>query len=200
MNLFQKIMKPKLVIASSNIGKINEFKELLSDFPLIVLGQPKDLVVTETGSTFAENSRLKAIEAALATGEIALSDDSGLSVFALDGAPGIYSSRYGNSDSERIGRLLKELKSFDNRSAFFSASLCLASPKGEILFEVEGRCNGVILREPIGEFGFGYDPVFQVDGTGLTFSQMSPNQKKVFSHRGRAFSALIPGLKEIFKF
>ncbi len=200
MNRSQEIKTSTLIIASNNDGKISEFNQFLSDFPLTILGQPKELDVQETGSTFAENARLKALAAAKATGFISLADDSGLSVQALNGAPGIYSSRYANNDSERISRLLKELKFSDDRSAFFSASLCLASPNGEILLEVEGRSNGVITHEPRGRFGFGYDPIFEVNGTGLTFAEMDLDQKQQISHRGRALYNLKPGLKIIYNF
>ena len=187
-----------LVIASTNEGKIQEFKRLLSSYPLLVIAQPGGLEVEETGNSFVENARLKAIAAARHTGEIALADDSGLCVEALGGAPGVYSSRYANTDRERISRLLNQLKNFSNRSAFFSAALCVASPNGKILLEVEGRCDGVIANEERGTDGFGYDPIFEVKDTGLTFSEMGFNQKQKISHRALAFQALIPGLKNIF--
>ncbi|WP_269622351.1 RdgB/HAM1 family non-canonical purine NTP pyrophosphatase [Prochlorococcus marinus] len=187
----------KLVIASANDGKINEFKNFLSNFPLVILGQPPDLKVQETGVSFMENARIKALAAASATGEISLADDSGLSVLFLNGAPGIYSSRYAKNDSERIKRLLKELELCDNRSAYFSSALCIASPNNEILVEVEGRCDGVITNLPRGTNGFGYDPVFEVDGTGLTYAEMELNQKEALGHRGRAFKALTPYLKRL---
>ncbi len=198
MNQGKERNVPFLIIASTNKGKINEFKKFLSEFPVIVIGQPKELVVDETGSTFVENARLKAIAAAQFSGSIALADDSGLRVEALNGAPGIYSSRYANCDSERVSKLLKELKFAENRKALFCAALCLASPNGEVLLEVEGQCNGLITKEPRGELGFGYDPIFEVDGTGLTFAEMDPSQKNHVGHRGLALDALKPGLNMIF--
>ena len=187
-----------LVIASTNEGKVQEFKKLLSSYSLLVIAQPNTLEVEETGKRFIDNARLKAIAAARHTGEIALADDSGLCVEALGGAPGVYSSRYANTDRERISRLLNQLKNVSNRSAFFSAALCVASPNGKILLEVEGRCDGVIANEERGTDGFGYDPIFEVKDTGLTFSEMGFNQKQKISHRALAFQALIPGLKKIF--
>jgi len=189
-----------LLIASANKGKIKEFKRFLSDLPLELVAQPEGLKVEETGISFAENARLKAIAVARSTGEIALADDSGLSVKSLNGAPGIFSTRYANSDSERIVRLLKDLEEFSDRSAFFSAALCLASPTGKVLFEVEGICNGLISYKPRGKNGFGYDPVFEVNGTNLTYAEMEPQQKKLLGHRGRALEGLLPGLKKIFDF
>ncbi len=189
-----------LVIASTNEGKVQEFKKLLSSYPLLVIGQPDTLEVEETGKRFIDNARLKAIAAARHTGEIALADDSGLCVEALGGAPGVYSSRYANTDRERISRLLNQLKNFSNRSAFFLAALCVASPNGKVLLEVEGRCDGVIANEERGNDGFGYDPIFEAKDTGLTFSEMGFNQKQKISHRALAFQALMPGLKKIFNF
>ncbi len=186
-----------LVIGSSNKGKVNEFKTLLSNYPLLICAQPDGLDVEETGKDFIENARLKAIAAARYTGEIALADDSGLCVQALGGAPGVYSSRYASTDRERIARLLRELKNFSNRSAFFLAALCVSSPNGEVLLEVEGRCDGFIASEPKGNGGFGYDPIFKDKATGLTFSEMGINQKQKISHRALAFKALEPGLKKI---
>ncbi len=189
-----------LVVASKNKGKIKEFKRLLSDFSLLIKGQPENLEVKETGNTFSENARLKALSVSRYSNEIALADDSGLCVESLDGAPGIFSSRYANSDFERISRLLKDLEGCSNRRAFFSCALCIASPIGEILVEVEGRCDGLIVNKPRGKNGFGYDPIFEVLGTQLTFSEMSSYQKEVKSHRTDAFNKLVPELKKIFNF
>ncbi len=189
-------MKTSLVVASGNFGKVKEFRELLAELPLTVLPQPDGLVVDETGTTFAENARIKALTVSSYTEELVLADDSGLSVQALNGAPGIYSARYAKTDSERINRLLKELEPFDDRNAVFTAALCI-SKKGKIILEVEGRCNGVITTTPRGEEGFGYDPVFEVLDLGKTFAEIGIKQKRLFGHRGKAFELLMPGLKKI---
>ena len=186
-----------LVIASGNAGKIREFEGLLKALPVTVQPQPAGLEVEETGSTFAANARLKAIAVAHATGEWALADDSGLSVDALDGAPGVHSARYAPTDPERIARLLQALNSSSQREAHFCAALCIAAPDGRVLLEVEGRCQGRITTTPRGEQGFGYDPIFEVDGTGLTFAEMPLAEKKQHGHRGRAFTALEPQLREL---
>lgn len=186
-----------LVIASGNAGKIREFGRLLANLPITVESQPDGLEVDETGTTFAENARLKAITVAKQTQQWALADDSGLSVKALDGAPGIYSSRYADNDQARISRLLDELGEEGTRTAHFSAALCIAAPDGTVLVEVEGRCHGVITRAPRGQQGFGYDPVFEVDGTDLTFAEMNDEQKRTVGHRGRAFALLEPQLKQL---
>ena len=186
-----------LVIASGNAGKIREFEGLLKALPVNVRPQPEGLEVEETGTTFAANARLKAIAVARATGEWALADDSGLSVDTLDGAPGVHSARYAPTDPERIARLLTALNGSSQRKDHFCAALCIAAPDGRVLLEVEGRCQGQITRTARGEQGFGYDPIFEVDGTELTFAEMPLAEKKQHGHRGRAFAALEPQLREL---
>ena len=186
-----------LVIASGNAGKIREFAGLLEHLPLTVKPQPEGMEGEETGLTFAENARIKARAVAAATGHWSLADDSGLSVDALDGAPGVFSARYAESDPARIARLLQELGDTDNRSAYFSAALCIAAPDGSVLVEVEGRCDGVITTTPRGAEGFGYDPIFEVLGTGQTFAEMDRERKKSHGHRGRAFTLLEPQLHQL---
>ena len=186
-----------LVIASGNQGKIREFESLLSDLPLLVRPQPPGLEVEETGSTFAANAQIKALAVAAATGEWALADDSGLSVDALDGAPGVHSARYAPTDPERIARLLQALGDQQVRTARFCAALCIAAPDGSVLLEVEGRCEGHITHSPRGDQGFGYDPIFEVDGTSRTFAEMSLKEKKSHGHRGRAFTLLEPQLRQL---
>ena len=186
-----------LVIASGNQGKVREFEGLLSGLPLKVKAQPEGLDVEETGLTFSANARIKALTVAAKTGEWALADDSGLSVDALDGAPGVHSARYAPSDPERIARLLQALKPGDNRNARFCAALCVAAPDGTVLLEVEGDCKGRITRSPRGDQGFGYDPIFEVEDTHKTFAEMSLQEKKSHGHRGRAFALLEPRLRQL---
>ena len=196
-----------LVIASGNAGKVREFAALLAGLGLEIRPQPEGLEVEETGQTFVENARLKAIAVARATGCLALADDSGLAVDALDGAPGVHSARYAPSDPERIARLLAELAAANQqrtaaglaaqRSARFTAALALADPSGQLLLEVEGHCPGEILETARGSGGFGYDPVFLVPETGLSFAEMDKATKARLGHRGRAFALLEPGLREL---
>ncbi|MFZ9266069.1 MAG: RdgB/HAM1 family non-canonical purine NTP pyrophosphatase [Vulcanococcus sp.] len=191
-----------LVIASGNAGKVREFGKLLADLGLEIQPQPAGLEVEETGSTFAENARLKAEAVARATGCWALADDSGLSVDALGGAPGVHSARYADTDGGRIERLLQELaaagaQTAEARRAHFTAALALANPQGDVVLEVEGLCPGQILEAPRGEGGFGYDPVFFVPEAGLTFAEMPHSQKADLGHRGRAFAALKPRLQAL---
>jgi XTP/dITP diphosphohydrolase len=191
-----------LVIASGNAGKVREFGALLADLGLEIRPQPEGLEVEETGASFAENARLKAEAVARATGCWALADDSGLSVEALGGAPGVQSARYADTDAARIARLLRELaaagaSSPEARTAHFTAALALADPSGQVVLEVEGLCPGTILEAPQGAGGFGYDPVFHVPEAGLTFAEMDHSQKAELGHRGRAFAALQPQLRQL---
>jgi XTP/dITP diphosphohydrolase len=193
-----------LVIASGNAGKVREFGALLADLGLETRPQPQGLEVEETGATFAENARLKAAAVAQATGQWALADDSGLSVDALGGAPGVHSARYANGDAARIERLLQELAtagalSPTARSARFTAALALANPAGEVVLEVEGHCPGQILEAPRGSGGFGYDPVFFVPEAGLSFAEMPHSLKSQLGHRGRAFGLLKPQLQGLIQ-
>tara|TARA_Y100001968_G_scaffold136503_1_gene124597 strand:+ start:48485 stop:49093 length:609 start_codon:yes stop_codon:yes gene_type:complete len=190
--------RTSLIIASSNPGKLKEFKRLFAEFSLNILPKPIGLDVDETGKSFAENARIKALTIARKTGELALADDSGLCVDSLNGAPGIYSSRYANNDLQRINRLLEELKPYKNRKAHFKTAICLAY-KDETLIEVEGRCEGLITFMPRGKEGFGYDPIFEELISGKTFAEMEPEQKKSIGHRGKAFKLLIPHFKDIIE-
>ena len=203
MHTSDRVSSPvtKLVIASGNAGKVREFSHLLAALDLEIRPQPPGLEVEETGSTFAENARLKATAVAKATGHWALADDSGLCVDALGGAPGVHSARYAESDRARISRLLVELAAANgctdpepgqgNRRAQFVAALAVADPSGAIQLEVEGHCPGEILTGPRGEGGFGYDPVFVPQGGALTISQLDELAKNQASHRGQALQSLL---------
>ncbi|HGY5536364.1 MAG TPA: RdgB/HAM1 family non-canonical purine NTP pyrophosphatase [Prochlorococcus sp.] len=194
-----QISKRILIIASGNAGKIREFSNLLAHIPLEIRPQPTGLHVEETGSSFSANARIKATAVAAATGQWALADDSGLSVAALNGAPGVHSARYAENDEARIARLLNELEAAksSDRSAHFTAALAVADPSGKIRLEVEGECPGMILKTPRGEGGFGYDPVFYVPEVGQTFAEMEKVAKARLGHRGRAFNALEPELSQL---
>ena len=187
----------KLIVATGNPGKLREIQRYLQDLPWKLQLKPAEIEVVETGTTFQANAALKASQVAKATGEWAIADDSGLVVEALNGAPGIYSARYGTTDRERIERLLRELGNSNQRRARFVCAIALARPDGTIALETEGICEGEILSQPAGHGGFGYDPIFYVPQQQQTFAQMSPELKNKLSHRGQAFAALLPQLKEI---
>ena len=194
-----------LIIASSNSGKVREFRELLTIANLEVLPQPENFDVDETGITFAENARIKASAVAKATGQWAIADDSGLCVEALGGAHGVHSARYGNTDLARIERLLAELEAINSadqenindtkflakREAYFVSSLAISDPSGTIRFQAEGRCKGSILKTPSGKEGFGYDPIFYVPELQKTFAEISIDLKHKHVHRGKAIRELI---------
>jgi len=192
---------PNLIVATSNPGKIQEMRPYLgSTLPNWQLQlKPNELEIEETGSTFLENACLKAAQVASALGEWAIADDSGLSVDALNGAPGIYSARYGPSPQACIDRLLKELQGNLNRQAHFTCALAVARPDGSIALQTEGICPGEILTVQRGEGGFGYDPVFYLPEYRTTFAEMSVELKNQVSHRGLAFQQLVPDLVALLR-
>ena len=186
-----------LVIASHNKGKVREIRELLAPFALTIkgadeLGLPEP---EETEPTFVGNALLKARAAANASGEVALADDSGLAVKALDGAPGIYSARWAGETKDfafAIARVERELKAKNARdtAAKFVCVLALAKPDGETAV-FEGDVEGTLIFPPRGSKGFGYDPIFVANGMTETFGEMDPAVKHAMSHRARAFARLL---------
>ncbi|MEB3309840.1 MAG: RdgB/HAM1 family non-canonical purine NTP pyrophosphatase [Snowella sp.] len=182
----------KLVVATGNPGKLAEMQAYLGGLDWELVLKPADLEIEETESTFMANACLKASQVAKALGQWAIADDSGLAVDALNGAPGLYSARYGKTDQERIERLLRELGDNANRNAQFICAVAIARPDGSIAAQSEGICPGEILKEVRGKGGFGYDPIFYVAEYQKTFAEMSAAQKHEISHRGRAFASLLP--------
>lgn len=190
-------MLHNLVVATGNPGKLQEMQAYLADLDWELTLKPAELEIQETGDTFAANACLKASQVAQVTENWAIADDSGLQVDALNGAPGIYSARYGKTDQERISRLLKELGDFKNRQAQFVCAIAIARPDGTITLQAEGHCHGEILHAPCGSAGFGYDPIFYVPAYQMTFAEMPPDLKHKISHRGQAFQNLLPQLKQL---
>ncbi len=179
----------KLIIATSNPGKFREFREILGDFAREIVFAPEisRLVVEETGKSYAENAMLKARAWAEASGLPCLADDSGLEVNALNGAPGLFSARAAlGRDTDRVTWLLSSLAGVSDRSARFSAALCLCVPNDYTLI-TEGFCYGKITESPHGTNGFGYDPVFLPEGYALTFAELDSSTKNRISHRADAF-------------
>lgn len=194
-----------LMLATRNAKKRREIVDILGDLPL-ELGdlsdQPDVPEVEETGTTFEENARLKAVAVAKATGAWALGEDSGLVVPALKGRPGVYSARYAGNQSDDAAnnaKLLAELGPLpdDRREAYYVCTAALADPSGEVKAVVDGQCHGVILREPRGTGGFGYDPLFLIPEFHQTFGELSPRVKHALSHRARALTRLRPVLARI---
>lgn len=184
-----------LVIATHNEGKKKELCDLLTGFPVRIkslndFGTLPE--VEESGNTFDQNAYLKAATMARILGLPALADDSGLIVEALDGAPGVHSARYAGqyaTDEQRYMKLLKEMDGRNDRRAAFVCVVSIAVPTGAAL-TYEGRCEGLIAREPAGENGFGYDPIFYFPPLGRTFAQLSGHEKNKVSHRGKALKEI----------
>ena len=194
-----------ILVATTNAGKVRELRAMLgdsvgwktlADFPGV--GE-----VEEDGATFAENARKKATEYAGATGLWTLADDSGLVVDALGGAPGVQSARFSGDagpggDRRNIAKLLRLLEGVppEKRTARFVCHLCLASPE-RVLVETQGTVEGLIVDEPVGDNGFGYDPVFFVGTLGRTVAQLPDDEKNAISHRGNAIRRFMPLLNEV---
>ena len=192
----------KLILASNNKNKVAEFAKILEGTGIEVVPQSEagcHFEVDETGETFEENAFLKAEAAMRATGLPAVSDDSGLEVDALGGAPGVHSARYtGNpqdTDADRRELLMKNLQGVEHRTARFVSAICCVFPNGDVL-RARGTCDGSIATCIRGENGFGYDCMFIPEGGTRTMSEMSMEEKNVISHRGRALREFARVLKE----
>ena len=201
---------PRLVIATNNPGKLREFQQLLDGcgFDLVT---PSELGVNfdpaETGSTFAENATLKAVEAVRACGLVALADDSGLEVDHLGGRPGIFSARYAGADrtdpniseQRQLELLLEEMAGVPDarRTARFRCVIAIAEPGDAAAQLVEGVFEGRIAHEPRGTNGFGYDPIFVVNGRGVTSAELPPEEKNRISHRGAASAKAMELLRKM---
>ena len=194
----------KMVLASKNPKKMKEMNEILSGMGVEVCLQSDvgiDIDVEETGTTFEENSLLKAKAVMEASGLPAIADDSGLCVDALNGAPGVYSARYGGeglSDEDRYRMLLENMRGQMTRAAKFVSVITCCFPNGDVL-TARGECPGTIAFAPMGEGGFGYDPVFFLPKLKKTFAQLAPEEKNAVSHRGRALEAFQAKLEEYLK-
>ncbi|HEX8175632.1 MAG TPA: XTP/dITP diphosphatase [Pyrinomonadaceae bacterium] len=201
-----EISTKELVIATRNRGKLVEVRELLHDLNINLRSLtdfPASTEVEETGRTFAENASIKAAAYALQTGSWTLSDDSGLEVDALNGAPGVYSARYAGeqaTDAERMELLLLELaRTGDSeRRARFVCAVSLADPAGRIVKIATGTCEGRIAHAPRGSLGFGYDPIFIPEGFEQSFGELSSEIKQVISHRARALAETRSFLEKLF--
>jgi len=197
-------MKQIIVLATRNEGKVRELREMLKDFPVDLrslndFGPIPEAV--EDGANFDENAYKKAHFTAKILGLPAMADDSGLVVPALGGAPGVYSARYAGekaSDADNIEKLLAEMAGQSDRHAAFECVVSVAVPSGPAL-TYEGRCEGEITREPRGEGGFGYDPVFYSPELGKTFAESTMDEKNRVSHRGRALDQMAAEFAQVLK-
>ena len=194
----------KFILATHNPGKLREMAAILSQYGVEVVS-PADVGITvdveETGTTFAENAMLKAKAICAAADLPAIADDSGLCVDALNGGPGVYSARYGGEGLDDKGRytlLLQNMRGQTTRAAHFACAIACAFPNGDTI-TAEGRCDGAIAFAPLGEGGFGYDPVFLVPEKGKTFGQLTAEEKSAISHRGKALEAFAKKLETYLK-
>lgn len=193
----------KIILATGNQGKLDEFCRLTSGYPWTVLSLkdfPDLIPAEETGTTFRENARLKAVSVAEETGLLVLADDSGLEVDYLGGMPGVYSARFAGengNDQKNNEKLLTMLEGVDTslRTARFCCTIAVAHPLGQVEY-CEGFCQGQILTKPLGDNGFGYDPLFFLPEYGKTMAQLTMAEKNVISHRGEAFKKVLPLLEK----
>ncbi|HKL76065.1 MAG TPA: XTP/dITP diphosphatase [Halanaerobiales bacterium] len=196
----------KLLIASTNKGKIKEVRAQLKDFNFEIIGLdnfPELMNIKEDGETFSENALKKARVSAKKTNLITLADDSGLEVDYLNGKPGIYSARFSGknaTDEENNKKLLKELEDVEKekRTARFRCVMAIYDPHNDYHKTVDGNCEGRILKTPRGENGFGYDPLFFVESKGKTMAELAPEIKNKISHRANALEKMKKIIKEEF--
>ncbi len=194
----------KFVLASKNPNKLKEMREILGELGIEVISEAEagvDVDVEETGSTFEENSVLKARAVSKASGLPAIADDSGLCVEALGGGPGVYSARYGGpglTDEGRWRLVLECMRGELDRSAKFVCCVCCIFPDGDGIGE-RGECPGMIVHAPRGEGGFGYDPIFFVPELKKTFAQLTAEEKNAVSHRGKALRKFKESLADYLK-
>ena len=194
----------KLVLASKNAHKLVEMRDILSQLGVEVVLESEvgvDVDVEETGATFEENAYLKAHAVMEASGLPAIADDSGLCVDALNGAPGVYSARYGGPGLDDAGRyklLLENMRGQLDRRCKFVSAICCCFPNGDKV-EARGECAGTLAYAPKGADGFGYDPIFFVPDLKKTFAELSPEEKNAISHRGNALKAFREKLEAYLK-
>jgi len=191
----------EILIATNNLGKVKEIKDILDGRQLKILTMkdfPHLPKIEEDGKTYQENAFKKAKKTLEYTGKICLADDSGLEIDYLKGKPGLYSSRWGNSDEERINKVLKLLEGvpIDKRNAKFVCAVVLLFPDGKT-YMVKEECKGIIGFQPKGEYGFGYNPIFLVPEYNKTFAELGDTIKNKISHRGKAMRKMAKIIKEI---
>ena len=197
-------MKRLIVLATSNINKIKEFKSILKDFPVEIRSVSDFGPIpspVEDGNTFDDNAYKKAFHTARILGLPAIADDSGLVVNALNGEPGVFSARYAGvnaNDNDNTNKLLDKLRNIKDRRAYFQCVLSIAVPSGPAL-TYEGRCDGIIIDEKRGDQGFGYDPVFYFEKYGKTFAELTLKEKNTVSHRGKALAELKSEFDKVLK-
>jgi len=181
----------KIVFATGNPHKLEEVNAIVEGSGIEFVLPPKGFDPIEDGNTFEENSYIKAKAANDLSHQMSLADDSGLCIDFLGGAPGIYSARYAGTQQEKIDKILSELDGVENRAAHFVCCMTLLDKDGNKLFQTCGECLGSIIKEAKGINGFGYDPIFEVEGRGITMAEMSEEEKNKVSHRANALNKVV---------
>lgn len=189
-------MVSKIVFATGNPHKLQEVNDIAKNSGIEFILPPSGFNPIENGTTFEQNSLIKAVEAARISNLPSLADDTGLCVEALNGAPGIYSARYEATPQKRIDKLLKNLSNIANRKAKFVCAMTLVDENGNILNKTLGECHGQIAKNQSGANGFGYDPIFVVDNYNMTMADMSEDLKNKISHRAVALNQMIEFIKK----
>lgn len=187
----------KIVFATGNPHKLEEVNNIAKGSGVEFILPPEGFNPVEDGTTFEENSYKKAIEAYRVSGTMSLADDSGLCIEALNGAPGLYSARYAGSQAEKIEKILNELNGIENRKAKFVCCMTLIDENGKMIYQTTGECHGAIIKEAKGVNGFGYDPIFLVEGSDRTMAEMSEDEKNRISHRANALCDVINYLESL---
>ena len=186
----------KIVLGTGNPHKVYEVNEIAKGSGVEFVSPNGEFNPEETGNTFEENSLIKSRAAAKLNGMISMADDSGLCMEALNGAPGLYSARYAGNQQEKIDRVLSELDGVENRKAKFVCAMTLLDSDCNILDQEVGECHGKIAKEQFGSNGFGYDPIFLVNGKNATMAELSEDEKNKISHRGKALRNVLEFLSE----
>ncbi len=187
----------EIILATRNQGKVAEYKELLKSVNVNVTGlddYPDLAEPEETGKNFAANARLKATYYAQHTGKFCLADDSGLEVMSLKGEPGVYSARYAGeeaTDKDNMDLLLLNMRMKTRRNCRFNCAIAVANPEGKIVAETNGTCDGMLLHAPLGEGGFGYDPIFWSTELHMGLGEATPEEKNSISHRAKAAKKIV---------
>lgn len=187
----------KIVLATSNKHKVQEINDMVAGSGIEFILPPEGFDPIEDGNTFEENSKIKALEAWKISKTWTLADDSGLCIKALGGKPGIHSARYAETPAKRIERVLREMDGISDREAEFVCAMTLVNPDGKVEFACRGICKGSIGKKPSGHNGFGYDPIFLIEGTNTTMAELSEEDKNKISHRFRALNQVIDYLSKL---
>lgn len=186
----------KITLATGNSHKVEEINLIANKYGIEFVLPQGEFNPIEDGDNFIDNAICKAVFASKnGSTELYLADDSGLCIEALNGEPGIYSARYETTPSKRIEKVLTKMKNVQNRNAYFACAMVIVDKNGEVVFKTEQHCNGRILEKPVGQGGFGYDPIFFVNEVQTGMAQLTPEQKATVSHRAKSLNKILEFLQ-----